>query len=641
MCGILGFSGRFDAGRLVSANSMQGHRGPDSCGHYFDEAANVGLGFVRLAILDLSELGNQPMPAAEGKLMLVFNGEIYNFRELRRELESEGVRFRGTSDSEVLLQLYLRDGEEMLSRLNGIFAFAIWDQRSQSLLVARDALGVKPVYFTELPEGFAFASEIKALLHLAPQSRELDPDSLHRYLSFLWCPGDGTPLRNVRKVQPGEAMIVRAGRVARRWTWYELPAVRGVRPSLSEPEALAGTVTGLRTAVHRQLVADVPVGAFLSGGLDSSAVVKFAREQATDLQCFSIDLVGGDDAGITGDLPYARSVADHLDVKLHVVSVSASDMASDIEQMITQLDEPLADPAPLNVLYISRLARSHGMKVLLSGAGGDDLFTGYRRHTVLGYEKYWSWIPAGVRRGIAGAFSHLDQRRAVARKLKTLATLASGSGNDRLANYFLWADDSRLRPLYAPEFRASIRERAVDPMLSFLKRIPDSVSPMDRMLALEQRFFLADHNLLYTDKMSMAAGVEVRVPFLDLDLVDFAARIPDGLKQRGKTGKWILKKAMEPYLPHDVIYRPKTGFGAPLRRWTRHELRPLLNDVLSTESLKRRGLFDPAGVHKLMADNESGKIDGAYTILSLLSIELWCRAYVDAVPAMDRAGALA
>ncbi len=568
--------------------------------------------------------------------MLVFNGEIYNFRELRRELGSAGVEFRGTSDSEVLLQLYLRDGEDMLRKLNGIFAFAIWDQRNQSLLIARDALGVKPLYFAELPAGIAFASEIKALLHLAPQSRELDPVSLHRYLSFLWCPGDGTPLRNVKKLQPGEAMTVRGGKITNRWTWYELPAFRGVEPSLSLQESLSGTVSSLRTAVHRQLVADVPVGAFLSGGLDSSAVVKFACEQAPHLQCFSIDLVGGDDAGITGDLPYAKRVAEHLNVDLHVVSVSATDMASDVEQMISQLDEPLADPAPLNVLYISRLARSHGMKVLLSGAGGDDLFTGYRRHAVLNYEKYWDWIPAAVRRGIAGSLGHLDQRRPFTRKLKTLAALASGTGDERLANYFLWADESRLSDLYTPEFRAGISgERAVRPMLSFLKRMPKSVSAMDRMLALEQRFFLADHNLLYTDKMSMAAGVEVRVPFLDLDLVDFAARIPDNLKQRGRTGKWILKKAMEPYLPHDVIYRPKTGFGAPLRRWTRNELRPLLNDVLSTESLQNRGLFSPSGVHKLMRDNESGKVDAAYTILSLLSIELWCRAYVDSAPAIE------
>jgi asparagine synthase (glutamine-hydrolysing) len=630
MCGILGYSGRFDGGRLVSANSMQGHRGPDSCGQYIDESAQVGLGFVRLAILDLSEMGNQPMPGADGKLMLVFNGEIYNFRELRRELEDGGVRFRGTSDSEVLLQLYLRDGDAMLARLNGIFAFAIWDQRNQSLLIARDALGVKPLYFAELPEGIAFASEIKALLHLAPQTRDLDPVALHRYLSFLWCPGDQTPLRTVKKVQPGEAMIIQNGRITRRWTWYELPAVRGVQPSMSEAEALAGTISHLRSAVHRQLVADVPVGAFLSGGLDSSAVVKFAREEAPHLQCFTIDLVGGDDAGITGDLPYAKRVAKHLDVELNVVSVSASDMASDIEQMIAQLDEPLADPAPLNVLYISRLARSHGMKVLLSGAGGDDLFTGYRRHTVLNYEKYWSWIPAILRRGFGSALSHFDQRRAFTRKLRTLAMLAAGSGDERLANYFLWADESRLSDLYTPEFRAKVGgAEAIQPMLSFLKRIPKSVSAMDRMLALEQRFFLADHNLLYTDKMSMAAGVEVRVPFLDLELVDFAARVPAELKQRGKTGKWILKKAMEPYLPHDVIYRPKTGFGAPLRRWVRNELRPLINDVLSKESLERRGLFSPTGVQKLMRDNETGKIDAAYTILSLLSVELWCRTYLD------------
>lgn len=240
-----------------------------------DEAAKVGLGHVRLSILDPSPLGHQPMLGADGAVALVFNGEIYNFRELRAELEAGGFEFRGHSDTEVLLNLYLAEGDAMLSRLNGIFAFALWDGRSQSLLIARDGLGVKPLYFSETGSGVAFASEIKGLLPLVPEARELDTASLHRYLSFLWCPGEGAPLKAVRKLLPGEAMVVRAGRVVRRWTWYQLPVFRGVIADLDEKSALAGAESHLRQAVQRQMVADVPVGAFLSGGLDSSTIVAF------------------------------------------------------------------------------------------------------------------------------------------------------------------------------------------------------------------------------------------------------------------------------------------------------------------------------------------------------------------------------
>lgn len=633
MCGIVGYFGKFPADAIARANRAQAHRGPDDCGEFADVAAGVAFGHLRLSILDLSELGHQPMSVENGLVTITYNGEIYNFRELRTELVSRGHSFCGQSDTEVLLHMYLEYGEAMLQKLNGIFAFGLWDQRSQSLFVARDALGVKPLYYAESPQGFAFASEIKALLQVIPDARELDYPSLHRYLSFQWCPGEGTPLTGVRKLQPGEAIRASRGKIDRKWSWYQLPVFRGVRESLGEKESLAGTVSNLRAAVHRQLVADVPVGAFLSGGLDSSAVVAFAREQAPDIQCFSIESVGGDDAGTASDLPYAKRVAKHLGVALEVVSVAASDMASDVASMIAQLDEPLADPAPLNVLYISQLARKHGMKVLLSGAGGDDLFTGYRRHAVLNYEKYWRWLPRTLRSGAAAVASRLDQRKAFSRKLHTLATLASQDGDSRLANYFVWSSEPQLDALYTPEFRAMRgSEPATAPMLDFLNAIPDGTSALDRMLALEQRFFLADHNLIYTDKMSMSAGVETRVPFLDIDLVEFAARIPAKYKQRGRTGKWVLKRAMEPYLPRDVIYRPKTGFGAPLRRWIRNELRPLVNEVLSAESLRRRGLFDPKAVRKLISDNELGVVDGAYLLLALISVEIWCRSYVDSVP---------
>jgi asparagine synthase (glutamine-hydrolysing) len=277
-------------------------------------------------------------------------------------------------------------GGAALAKLNGIFAFAVWDRYEKTLFLARDALGVKPLFYTKDARGFAFASELKALVPLLA-TRTLDPVSLHRYLTFLWCPGDGTPLREIRKLPPGEAMVVQDGGIVRRWAWYELPARRAVvSNSLSAEEAVHAVAEGLRRAVHRQLVSDVPVGAFLSGGLDSSSVVAFAREKAPGLHCFTIEIEGGQDSGFADDLPYARRVARHLDVGLDVVKVDAARMAKDLAKMVRLLDEPVADPAPLNVLYISRLARERGIKVLLSGTGGDDLLSGYRRHLALRYE---------------------------------------------------------------------------------------------------------------------------------------------------------------------------------------------------------------------------------------------------------------
>lgn len=631
MCGIAGFSGDFDPALLASMNDLQAHRGPDDAGVWHDAECGVGLAHRRLSILDISPLGHQPMLSADQSVALVFNGEIYNFRELRADMEAGGASFRSHSDTEVLLALYLREGAAMLPKLNGIFAFALWDRSRQELLLARDALGVKPLYYMKAAAGFVFASEMKALVPLLGASAELDLISLHRYLSFLWCPGEGTPLRGVRKLLPGEAMVVRDGKVSRHWPWYQLPNFRSVSAGrLDEDSAIHGTRSAVRIAVHRQLVADVPVGAFLSGGLDSSAVVAMAREQVPNIRCFTIEASGGGDAGDTDDLPYARRVASHLGVALDVVKIDSAQMAGDLESMVYQLDEPLADPAPLNVLYISRLARSNGIKVLLSGAGGDDLFTGYRRHRALGYERAWTWLPFPLRDGLERATAGLDQRRPLFRRLAKLFSGAGLTGDARLANYFAWAREAKLMNLYTPEFRASIsQELAAQPMLDFLAPLPQSTPRLERLLALEQRFFLADHNLVYTDKMSMAVGIEVRVPFLDLDLVDFAARIPPHLKQRGAEGKWVLKKAMEPYLPHDVIYRPKTGFGAPLRRWMRHELRELLGDMLSVESLRRRGLFDPKSVQRLIQQNDSGRVDATYTLLSLLCIEIWCRRFME------------
>lgn len=633
MCGILG-TFRTEAGALADVErALQhlAHRGPDDGGIYQDLDARVWLGHRRLSIIDLSPLGHQPMLSSDARFVLVFNGEIYNFRELRAELQRSGVAFRGHSDTEVLLALFMEQRLSMLHRLNGMFAFAVYDRVERELVLVRDAMGVKPLYYSQTPSGFSFATELKALLCLHPGRPSLNLAALHRYLTYLWCPGTETPFQGVFKVEPGEALIVRHGRVAEHSRWFELPLQQApTLPRLRGGAAVEAARASLRTAVHRQMVSDVPVGAFLSGGLDSSAVVAFAREQTQNIQCFTIESSGGAETGDLDDLPYARRVAAHLKVPLEVVTIDSARMASDLERMVYLLDEPLADPAPLNVLYIAQLARRTGVKVLLSGAGGDDLFTGYRRHLIARFDGLLDCVPSPLLRLASRLTDGLDKHNPSARRLGKLLWNAHNVGNERLTGYFDWTREADLQGLYTSEVRCELASvLAGQPMLDFLKTVPSERSTLEKMLSLEQRFFLADHNLPYTDKMSMAAGVEVRVPFLDVDLVRLASRIADRDKLRGWRAKFVLKKAMEPYLPGDVIYRAKTGFGAPLRRWMRGELRELLGDMLSTDSLRRRGLFDPAAVHRLIAENSAGRSDAAYTLFALLCVEIWCRSFID------------
>lgn len=631
MCGIAGFQGTFDSDVLAQMATAIAHRGPDDFGEWYSPDSGVGLAHRRLSIIDLSPLGHQPFSDASGTAVIVFNGEIYNYRELRRELEAQGYGFRSHSDTEVLLALYRARGEAGLALLNGIFAFAIYDQADQTLFLACDAMGVKPLYFSERNGGFVFASELKALAACGAVAASLDVPALSRYLGFLSSPGGATPFKGVSRLGPGEALRVKEKRIVRRWHWAR-SAWADAPLTLDAGKAIRRVEDGLRVAVHRQMVADVPVGAFLSGGLDSSAVVAMAREMSPDIDCFTIDTGAVRDAGVTDDLPYARQAAKHLGVKLHEIQVDSARMAADLERMVVQLDEPLADPAPLNVLYISNLARQHGIKVLLSGAGGDDLFAGYRRHRALMLERYWAWMPRTARQRLRQMTSRLPLRQscALSRRLAKTFAYADLPADQRLVGYFLWACPARVLGLFAPELRSALANGVMAaPLEDYLGTLPRRLPPLQRMLALEQRFFLADHNLLYTDKMSMAAGVEVRVPFLDIDLVRLANALAPRLNQRGAEGKWVLKKAMEPYLPREVIYRPKTGFGAPLRHWLRHELREWVSDILSTETLLRRGLFDPKAVSTMVAGNLAGREDAAYTILGLVCIEIWCREFID------------
>ena len=634
MCGIGGFS--LSSKTALSKDILNKilnkikHRGPDDCGIYEDHINQIGLVHTRLSIQDLSSFGHQPMLSKNNQIALVFNGEIYNFRELRSELLSEGIKFNGHSDTEVLLNLYIKYGQEMLARLNGIFAFAIWDKRSQNLFLARDNFGIKPLYYNFSKSNFFFGSELKSLTPLFENTKSLDFESIQSYLTYLYCPGKGTPIKSINKLLPGEAMIVHKGKIKSCWKWYRLPFFQKKNKKIITKEiAINGVRDHLRNAVNRQMVADVPIGAFLSGGLDSSAIVSFARETNRDIRCFTVEAKGGQEKDTTEDLHYAHKVAKHLNVPLDVVQISSSKMSSDIELMIKTLDEPIADPAALNVLYISQLAREQGIKVLLSGAGGDDLFTGYRRHHALINEHWWTWLPSKLRNVLKSVSSKFNQKNLISRRVTKLFNGANLEGDERLVNYFSWIDRDDLKKLYSTEFTHAIKNSIPNlEMIKFLKDLPSDASKLDRMLALEQQFFLPDLNLLYTDRMSMATGVEVRVPFLDKELVEFARSIPDHFKHKGKEGKWVLKKALENHLPHDVIYRPKTGFGAPLRKWMQNELRELLSDTLSDERLRNRGLFDPAAVRNLIINNDKGKIDASYTLLSLVCIEIWCRNYI-------------
>jgi asparagine synthase (glutamine-hydrolysing) len=644
MCGVAGRLNLRDNHSLQGVRCIRGalpilrHRGPDAHGTFIDDKATIELVHTRLAVLDLSPLGQQPMSSDDGSIALAYNGETYNYRQIRIELERTGARFFGQSDTEVILRLYEQhrpasDAElvEFFGSLNGIFALAIWDSHRQELIVARDALGVKPLYYLNSPDQFAFASELKALLPLTESVPSVDHIALNQYLSFGWAPGDRTMWDGAKRLEPGTFLrVTRSGEVTLA-RWYQLPAFRRhALSSSSTPELASQTADLLRRAVHRQMVADVPLGAFLSGGLDSSSVVAFARELNPALRCFTIDTGGASDPGFAEDLPYARLAARHLGVPLEVVSVTAGDLAHELEAMVWQLDEPLADPAPLHVLHICQAARKAGYKVMLSGAGGDDILTGYPRHRAVQLERYWSWLPRGIRSNLRWISTTLDVRGALGRRLRKALSGADLEGDARLIHYFSGIDREDLVALYSPALRGAIADtRAWDPMHRFLGGLPADSPALERMLALEQRFFLADHNLTYTDKMSMAVGVEVRVPFLDLDLIEFAATVPLHCKQRGRHGKWILKRAMEPFLPRELIHRPKTGFSAPLARWVRGELREWVCDMLSEDTLRRRGLFDPAAVRRLLEDNDAGRIHGAFTILSLACVEVWCRRFID------------
>ena len=375
------------------------------------------------------------------------------------------------------------------------------------------------------------------------------------------------------------------------------------------------------------MISDVPLGAFLSGGLDSSSIVYFAKQFNPNINCFTID------TGLEknkGDLYYAKKVADHLKINLKIIKVNPFNFINSLENMVWHLDEPIADPASLNIKFISEYAKSQGIKVLLSGTGGDDVFSGYRRHLALNNSFFLDLLPNSTLNFIKKQTNNLSSNNNISRRIRKLFSGIDLKGENKLINYFRWIEEIELNKILSDKFKDKIKDSILeDPFVKYLDLIPSRASELEKMLILEQRFFLGDHNLNYTDKMSMSAGVEVRVPFLDKDLIDFSVRIPVKYKVKGMESKWVLKKAMEPFLPKDIIYRSKQGFGLPIRNWFKLELKGWIREFLSEEKVRKRGIFNPAAISNLILKNETGEQDFSYTILSIICLEIWCKKFLD------------
>lgn len=626
MCGIAGVIGNCSSDLIDQMLSKMSHRGPDNISTI--SIGETHLAHARLSIIDLSSVSNQPLWDINKQACIVFNGEIYNYKELRNDLLALGYIFTSEGDAEVILNLYLEYGVDCLLQLNGIFAFSIWDVRSQELFVARDPFGVKPLYYSQNTEGFYFASELKSLLVHPSISRELNSDALLRTIVFLWSPGPETIIKNIFKLEPGQYLIVKNRKIVKHQSYYTWPKYA---PNNSSIDEICNELQeSLKESVKAQLVSDVPVGAFLSGGLDSSLIVAIAKEQGVQqLDCFTIDSVRPEDNndGFVNDLPYAKRVAKYLNLPLNILKVD-SDIVNLLNKMLYHLDEPQADPAPLNVLLICEEARKCGIKVLFSGAGGDDLFTGYRRHLAVYYEKLWCWLPTWARKFIQFYSRKLKKNKPILRRLSKIFNYTSLAENERILSYFYWIDPDIVRNLFTDKIQNLLTDNPMQSMLDELDAYAGQ-NAVEKMLSIERRYFLADHNFNYTDKMAMAHGVEVRVPFLDKGVVNVAAGIKTSIKQRGFVGKWILKKMAERYLPKSIVYRSKSGFGAPLQRWMKKDLKFLLDDTLGEESIRKRGLFKFEEVQKLRDKNSNGEEYYDYPLFALVCIELWCRIFID------------
>ena len=632
MCGIAGIAdvtGRpVDRALLQAMTAVQAHRGPD--GEAVVCRGAVGLGHRRLAIIDLST-GDQPMASDDGRVWIVFNGEIYNFRELRRELEAAGARFRTQSDTEVILRAYEADGPACVSRLRGMFAFAILDERTRRLVLARDRVGIKPLVYSWDGCRLLFASEIKGIVEDGAVPRELDRDALGEYLTYHYVPAPRTIFASVRKLPPASTLVLPldggAPEISRYWRLRFAP-----EPGIAEGEWIERLGAELSDAVRSHMVSDVPIGAFLSGGMDSSTVVALMAEASpTPIRTFSI---GFDEADFD-ELRFARQVAarygtDHYEL---VVKPSALDV---LPKLAWHLDEPFADSSAIPTYYVAKITREH-VTVALSGDGGDENFAGYRRYArALALGARMDRIPARLARPLLRLASRLLPIGAPG---QAYAGLLGAGPLERYARLITYERPETLRRALSDDM-ADVAARVSAPAsfgrLAAEGRTPDPVSTLQH---IDIHTYLPDDILAKVDRSSMAVSLEARVPLLDHRLMEFVATIPSSLKLRDGTGKYLLKRAMAARLPAEILARRKMGFGVPLGTWFRGELRDMTHDLLLAPRTRQRGIFRPSWVEWLVRTHEAGRRDCSARLWALLCFELWMRRWADRSPGADsRAG---
>jgi asparagine synthase (glutamine-hydrolysing) len=624
VCGIAGLYDLPEAmDRLDGMVASLTHRGPDAGGvHVVDRPRPVALGHRRLSIIDLSRAADQPL--TKDGLTVVFNGEIYNYRSLRHELDRLGIRFRTDSDTEVLLEAWRAWGPGALARLRGMFAFALLDEPSGRLVLARDPFGIKPLFWTERHGGVAFASELKALA-AAFDDLEIDHRALVASLLYYWVPESHCVYRSVSKLPPGTWLELNPGAAPRLHRYYDPAAAsRAAVPPVGADELREV----IARSVEAHLVADVPVGAFLSGGLDSSLITVLAARTHPGLDCFTIGFRAVDQRfeAMPDDLHHARRLADRHGLRLHEIEI-APDVAGLLPRLVEILDEPIGDAAAVNAYLVSAAARDAGLKVLLSGMGADELFGGYRKH-------YACLLAARYRR-----LPRFLRERTVTPAVRRLPVGSARRGYrwSRWAHRFLdFSDESeeaafrRSYTHYAPAELARLvgpeLAPAIDELVEEHARIyweGPSDDQVNRMCQTDLRLFLPGLNLAYTDRVSMAASVEVRVPFVDRDVVAAALAIPGTAKIRGRRTKAVLKDAARPLLPSDIVSRPKAPFSAPLRAWIRRDLREMVDDCVAGGALVNSGLLDRQSVRAMIDDDRRGVADRSKEIWHLLTLEAW------------------
>jgi asparagine synthase (glutamine-hydrolysing) len=638
MCGI---AGRYnfrsqrpvDRDLVVRMCDLIAHRGPDESGAM--TCGPLGLGHRRLSIIDLTPTGRQPMSILNGQLVIVFNGEIYNFPSLRTDLEARGHHFRGRSDTEVLLAAYLEFGVACLERLRGMFAFAIWDARDRSLFIARDRVGKKPLHYRIDGDGIAFASETKAFF--ADGSFEATPnlEGISHYLTYQYVPSPFSAFKGVEKLPPGSYLLVKDGHVSvhRYWRLRYTP-----KQHMDERDAAEELLERLREAVRIRLISDVPLGAFLSGGIDSSTVVALmAGLSDAPVKTYSI----GFDEREYDELPYARAVAERYGTDHHEFIVRP-DAAAIIPKLVWHYDEPYADESAMPTYYLSELTRQH-VSVALNGDAGDENFSGYTRYIPDRRLEQFDALPSAVRRTALTALAALPdggRSDSVSSRGRRWHARASASREMRYARRMMHFAPEMKRRLCVGELGEVAARHDSAAIVGAAFAASDAKDFVDAMLDVDVNTYLPDCLLVKVDIATMAHGLEGRSPLLAHEFMEFAARLPPGLKRRGTEGKYLLKRAVAPLLPPEILQRRKMGFGVPLDHWFRNELREMVSDVLLTGPFMRRGLFNLSLVRQMVDEHVAGIARWEDQLWNLLMLEHWFQTFVDRRPVSPRTGTM-